>query len=146
TDGTALLDLDPWLKNYEHPLRERHHYYETLAMRSNATGGLLGSISQGHRFFGFNRGDFLGKPGVWYREWAPGALQLRLIGDFNQWDRFADPLVRDQFGVWSLFLPDDRYANRLVHGSKLKVHVVGFDGSTMDRIPAYIRRVVQEHD
>ena len=144
TDGTALIDLDPWLKNYEQPLRERHHYYEALAMRFNATGGLLGSISQGHRYFGFNRGELFGKPGVWYREWAPGALQLRLIGDFNNWDRYGNPLVRDEFGVWSLFLPDDKFASKLTHGSKLKVHVVHDNGTTKDRIPAYIQRVLQE--
>jgi 1,4-alpha-glucan branching enzyme len=61
---------------------------------------------------------------VWYREWAPAALQLRLIGDFNNWDRFANPLVRDQFGVWSLFLPDEKFGEKLVHGSRVKVHVV----------------------
>jgi len=144
TDGTALIDLDPWLKNFEHPLRERHHYYESLAMRFNATGGLLGDISQGHRYFGFNRGELFGKPGVWYREWAPGALQLRLIGDFNNWDRYGNPLVRDEFGVWSLFLPDDKFASRLTHASKVKVHVVHDNGTTMDRIPAYIKRVVQD--
>jgi len=49
-------------------------------------------------------------------------------------------MVRDQFGVWSLFLPDDKFGEKFVHGSKLKVHVVTETGS-MDRIPAYIRRV-----
>ncbi|MDB5333962.1 MAG: glgB, partial [Phycisphaerales bacterium] len=89
-------------------------------------------------------GELWGKAGVWYREWAPEALQLRLIGDFNHWDRFANPLVRDQFGVWSLFLPDEKYADKLVHGSRVKVTVVTEKGAQMDRIPAYIRRTVQE--
>ena len=40
--------------------------------KSTQTGGLLGQISQGHHYFGFNRGELYGKPGVWYREWAPG--------------------------------------------------------------------------
>ncbi len=144
TDGTALIDFDPWLKNFEHPLRERHRHYESLAMRFNATGGLLGAISEGHRYFGFNRGELFDKPGVWFREWAPAALQLRLIGDFNNWDRFGNPLVRDEFGVWSLFLPDEKFADRLTHGSKVKVHVVHDNGTTMDRIPAYIHRVMQD--
>src|SRR4029078_12786405 len=107
--------------------------------KSRATGGLLGDTSGGFRHFGFNRGVLYGKPGVWYREWAPAALQLRLIGDFNNWDRWASPLVRDEWGVWSLFLPDDKFADKLIHGSKVKVHVVGEDSKTMDRIPAYIR-------
>ena len=143
-DGTALVELDPWLKPYEQQLRDRYNYYRRVVSQFDSTGGLLGQVSQGHRYFGFNRGELWGKPGVWYREWAPAALQLRLIGDFNNWDRFGHPLVRDQFGVWSLFLPDDKYKDKLTHGSLLKVHVVTEKAGTMDRIPAYIRRVVPD--
>jgi 1,4-alpha-glucan branching enzyme len=143
-NGTGLLATDPWLGSYAHQLTERHRRYRNALSRFDATGGLLGQISQGHRYFGLNRGEFHGKRGVWYREWAPAALQLRLIGDFNGWDRWANPMVRDEFGVWGLFLPDDRFAERLVHGSRVKVHVVGEDSSAMDRIPAYARRVVQD--
>lgn len=142
-DGTALIQIDPWLEPYAPRLRERFAYYQSTLKSLEPQGGLLGPISQGHHFFGLNRGELWGKKGVWYREWAPEALQLRLIGDFNGWDRFAHPLVRDQYGVWSLFLPDDKYADKLVHQSKLKVHVITEKGS-MDRIPAYIRRVIQE--
>ncbi len=112
--------------------------------RIEANGGLLGPISLGHEFFGFNRGTFHDTPGVWYREWAPGALQLRLIGDFNDWNRWDCPLVPDAFGVHSLFLPDDKFKHRLSHGSKVKVLVVHNSSAVTDRIPAYIRRVVQE--
>jgi 1,4-alpha-glucan branching enzyme len=105
----------------------------------------MGPISQGHHYFGFNRGEHDGKPGIWYREWAPAARSLQLVGDFNDWDRHRHPLARDQFGVWSLFLPDDSVGGRLVHGSRLKVRVVTERGA-MDRIPAYARRVWQNPD
>src|SRR5215203_6144204 len=99
TDGTAIIDIDPWLRPFEGRLRHRYHYYRQALAKYDATGGLLGQVSQGHKYFGFNRGELWGKPGVWYREWAPAALQLRLIGDFNDWDRYGHPMVRDQFGV-----------------------------------------------
>lgn len=143
-DGTELIKLDPWLEPYRPQLRGRYEHFLKTLHKFDSTGGLLGQISQGYRYFGFNRGELWGKPGVWYREWAPEALQLRLIGDFNAWDRMANPLVRDQFGVWSLFLPDEQYADKLTHESKLKVHVVTDKSAAMDRIPAYICRVVQE--
>lgn len=143
-DGTALVRNDPWLEPYARQLADRQARYRAALARLASNGGLLGQISRGHQYFGFNRGEFLGKSGVWYREWAPGALQLRVIGDFNNWDRWANPMVRDQFGVWGLFLPDDRFGDRLVHDSRLKVHVVSEDGTGTDRIPAYIRRVVQD--
>ena len=143
-EGTALTRSDPWLQGYAGQLRYRHDRFRAARARFDATGGLLGQISQGHKYFGLNRGEYLGKPGVWYREWAPGALQLRMIGDFNNWDRWANPMARDEFGVWSLFLPDDRFADKLVHNSRVKVHVVGEDGNGTDRIPAYVRRAVQD--
>jgi 1,4-alpha-glucan branching enzyme len=143
-DGAGLAANDPWLEPYIEKLAARQAHFRRAVRQFDETGGLLGQISQGHPFFGLNRGESSGKPGVWYREWAPGALQLRVIGDFNNWDRFAHPMTRDGFGVWSLFFPNDQYATSLVHGSRVKVHVVGEDGSTMDRIPAYIRRAVRD--
>lgn len=105
--------------------------------------GLLGQISQGHRYFGLNRGESNGKPGIWYREWAPGANYLSLVGEFNDWDAGANPMTPDGFGVWSIFLPEDEYGDKLTHGIKLKVHV-GTPHGAMDRLPAYIHRVVQD--
>src|SRR5207248_3114205 len=141
-DGAALIGLDPWLAPYADRLRERFNYFKSALARYDATGGLLGEISQGHRYFGFNRAEQHGEPGVWYREWAPNARLLSLVGDFNNWDRWAHPMQRDQFGVWSLFLPDAQYRHKLLHESRVKVHVIT-GGGEMDRIPAYIRRVVQ---
>src|SRR2546421_10456041 len=142
-DGTGLIQTGPWLAPYADRLRERFAHYLYLKSRTEETGGLLGEVSQGHHYFGVNRGERDDRPGVWYREWAPGAKYLSLIGDFNSWDRGANPLERDEWGVWSAFLPDDDYRDRLVHGSRIKVHVGSADGG-MDRIPAYARRVIQE--
>jgi 1,4-alpha-glucan branching enzyme len=140
----ALLKLDPWLEPYAGQLKTRMAYYRKVRAKVDAAGGLLGPISQGHHYFGFTRGESQGRPGVWYREWAPGARSLRLTGDFNDWNRDSHPMARDEFGVWHLFLPDDIWAKRLTHGSLVKVRVVPEKGEPLDRIPAYIRRVVQD--
>jgi 1,4-alpha-glucan branching enzyme len=142
--GTAIVKLDPTLEPYAGKLQQRHEYYRSALRRIDEVGGLLGQSSQGHHYFGLNRGEFHGKPGIWYREWAPAALQLGLIGEFNNWDRTAHPLVRDAYGVWSLFIEDVSGGSRVPHGSRVKVHVVAEDGSAIDRIPAYIRRAIQE--
>jgi 1,4-alpha-glucan branching enzyme len=146
TDGTALIDHDPWLQPFADKLRARHDYYKSVRARIDDQGGILGPISQGHKFFGFNRGELWGKPGLWYREWAPSpkVIQLRLIGDFNNWDRLGEPLLRDQYGVWSRFFPDEQFANKLTHETRVKVLVTLEDSQTLERIPAYIHRVVQD--
>lgn len=136
----ALIKLDPLLKPYATQLRQRYaRYLQRKSEIEDADlqgGGILGQISQGHRYFGFNPCG----TGIYYREWAPAAHALSLIGDFNGWDRGAHPMTRDEWGVWHIFLPDG-----LPHGSRLKVHVVSELGPR-DRIPAYIQRVVQEQD
>src|SRR5438552_160642 len=91
-DGTALIKLDPWLEPYAHQLRDRHAHYQWVRSRIDESGGILGPVSQGHHYFGFNRGKQGKKSGVWYREWAPGARELRLIGEFNNWDRGSCPM------------------------------------------------------
>ncbi|HVK04990.1 MAG TPA: alpha-amylase family glycosyl hydrolase [Armatimonadaceae bacterium] len=144
-DDVGLLKLDPWLEPYADRLRTRMDFYREALARIDAAGGLLGQISQGHHYFGFSRGERDGKAGVWYREWAPGARSLHLTGDFNDWSRgAAHAMTRDEFGVWHLFLPDEVWGRRLTHGSRVKVHVVGAKGEGLDRLPAYIRRVVQD--
>ena len=69
-DGTGLIALDPWLEPHADNLRRRYAHYQRGLSKFDATGGLLGDISSGHHYFGFNRGELWGKPGVWYREWA----------------------------------------------------------------------------
>ncbi len=113
-----------------------------LRAREGLVGGLLGPVSQGHRYFGFTRGFEGERAGVWCREWAPGARSISLVGEFNGWDRSRHPLRRDEGGIWSLFLPDGELAT----GTRTKLHVHGADGSALDRIPAYAQRVVQGPD
>ena len=136
----TLIKLDALLKPYAAQLRQRYARYlqrkAEIEKADQGGGGLLGQISQGHRYFGFNRCG----SGICYREWAPAAHALSLIGDFNGWNRGAHPMTRDEWGVWHIFLPDG-----LPHGSRVKVHVVSELGAR-DRIPAYIQRVVQEEN
>ncbi len=142
-DGTGLIALDPWLKPYADRLRHRFQHYQQLRERIVTVAGSLEQFSRQYEYFGLNRGEREGQPGVWYREWAPGAQALFLTGDFNGWDRTSHPLQRDDAGVWSLFLPDNEYRDRLVHGGRVKVHVHSAIGPR-DRIPAYIRRAVYD--
>jgi len=142
-DGTGLIQLDPWLKPYSDHLRRRYQRYVALRRRIEASEGSLERFATGHAYFGLNRGTRDGNPGIWCREWAPGAHALSLIGDFNGWDRNRHPMARDEYGVWSIFLPDGGDADNLLHESRVKVHVQSASG-TMDRIPAYIRRSLYE--
>lgn len=44
--------------------------------------------------------------GVVFAVWAPSALRVSVVGDFNQWDGRCHPLrVRGATGIWEIFLP-----------------------------------------
>ena len=56
-------------------------------------------------FFGAHRGKKDGKDGVFFRVWAPNAVSVSLIGDFNGWDRDKDPMYRlSDPSVWEYFV------------------------------------------
>ena len=138
-----LIEEDSSLQPFQNAIYNRlEWYYSTLEYINNDFGGLL-QFADAHHFFGFNY-DKENK-GWWFREWLPNAHYVSLIGEFNNWDRGANPLMQKDFGVWEIFLDDKTYKKTLTDGSLVKIHISGENGA-LDRIPAYIKRVIQNPD
>ena len=138
-----IVEKDSWLEPVSDKVDARYERYESKLKYIESQYGSLKSFASAHEFFGFTYDAF--RRGWWYREWAPAAHYLSLFGDFNNWDRYANPLERENDGVWTIFLPDAQYKNRLTHGSLLKVLVQSSIGE-QERIPVYIKRVVQNEE
>ena len=136
-----IVKEDSWLEPYAHEVNERFKRYERARKEIEDVKGSLLNFAKGHYYYGINFD--LEKNGWTYREWAPNAHHLFLTGDFNGWDRYSHPLERNKNSDWELFLPYEEYKSTFVHGSKVKVHVQAGNGSH-DRIPAYIRKVIQD--
>ena len=131
-----ILEIDPWLTPFQADLTLRMDRFVHLKHQLLGEGTSFSDFANGHQYFGFHRE----MDGWVYREWAPGAEALFLIGDFNGWNRRSHPLIRGEAGVWELRLEG---SDALKHRQLIKVHVVS-GGRGMDRIPLYIRRVVQD--
>ena len=43
--------------------------------------------------------------GVLFRVWAPNALSVSVVGDFNDWNKTAHFMKRAYEGIWELFVP-----------------------------------------
>lgn len=57
--------------------------------------------------------------GVRFAVWAPNAIRVSVIGDFNGWNNDAHPLTdRTGAGIWEGFIPDTG------KGAKYKFHIV----------------------
>ncbi|KAJ3258403.1 alpha-1,4-glucan branching enzyme [Boothiomyces macroporosus] len=79
-----------------------------------------------------------------YREWAPNAKQAFLIGDFNNWDRNQHEMTRNEFGVFEIRLPHVNNSTAIPHNTKVKISLVLPNGERVERIPAWIKRAVQD--
>ena len=136
-----IIQEDSWLDPYVHEVHERFERYKRAHKEIEDAEGSLLNFAKGHYYYGINFNT--DKNGWTYREWAPHAHHLFLMGDFNEWDRNTHKLERNNKGDWEIFLPYAEYKNSFVHGSKVKVNIHAGNGST-DRIPAYIRSVIQD--
>lgn len=134
-----VVERDAWLAPDLGELLLRYTLYCQKLAQINVAAGSIVDFANGHRYFGFQREQ----DGLWFREWLPGAHEVYLFGDFNNWHRKQLPLEKDENGVWSIFLPDSEFGCSLIHGSYVKMLVVGANGER-ERIPSYITRVVQD--
>jgi 1,4-alpha-glucan branching enzyme len=51
--------------------------------------------------------EVAGVRGVQFAVWAPNALRVSVVGDFNRWDGRVNPMrSRGDSGVWELFVPE----------------------------------------
>ena len=140
-DIPILVKNDPWLTPYADEIVARIKRQEDRRKEFENKYGSLQAFADGYRVLGLNYDQE--KKGWWYREWAPQAQSLSLIGDFNEWNGEANPLTSTENGIWELFLDDDNYKGKFSHGSKFKVQVTTHKGTT-DRLPAYVQYVVQD--
>jgi len=75
-----------------------------------------------------------GVAGVHFAVWAPNALTVSVIGDFNQWHRGAHPMYRrhNDLGVWECFIPGVQV------GSLYKFAIYSrYNNYTADKIDPY---------
>ncbi|BEI85513.1 hypothetical protein CcaverHIS002_0509140 [Cutaneotrichosporon cavernicola] len=141
-DGTGVIQIDPWLEPYAPAIRNRYTEYKKALDFINQHEGGLDKFSQGYKTLGFTIDD---KGGVTYREWAPGATEARLIGDFNGWSHTANPMTKSQFGVWECYVPPKSPGVPAIpHDSMLKISMTTPSGDSIDRLPAWITRVTQD--
>ena len=122
----AIVEQDDWLKPVEGAMTERYAHFCRRLSGIERTAGSLVDYANGYLYFGFQYDPV--RRGWWFREWLPGAIDVYLFGDFNGWQRTELPLRRGAGGVWSIFLPDESFAGRLVHGSRVKILVHGRNG------------------
>ena len=138
TSHIGLVKNDAYLAPYEDAIRGRHEHALWKMNQLTQNGQLtLSDFANGHNYYGLHQTA----DGWVFREWAPNATEIYLVGDFNGWnEQEAYQCHRiEGTGNWELTLPHDA----MQHGQyyKMRVHWEGGEG---ERIPAWAQRVVQD--
>ncbi len=132
-----MLENDPYLRPYAHVLKCRIQKIKDVEKSLTGNSNSLADFASGHEYFGLHFCDH-----EWvFREWAPNADSVFLVGDMTGWQekkRFALERIGDE-GVWEIYLP----RTALTHGDFYRLSIY-WPGGRGDRIPAYARRVVQD--
>ena len=138
TKHIGLVRNDSYLEPFEEAIKGRHeHALWKLGCLTRNSKTKLSDFANGHNYYGLHKL----KRGWVFREWAPNATRLFLVGDFNKWqenEKYEAHRIEGT-GNWELKLKE----KDLKHGDLYKMHVY-WEGGFGERIPAWTRRVVQD--
>lgn len=133
----SLIDIDPWLEPHKAVISARERYMKKKAEEVLGDNSLT-SFALGFQHFGLHKTD----DGWVFREWAPSATRIVLVGDFTDWQELDEyALKRTKHGQWYGKFP----SSAMKHGQKYKLRVY-WDGGDGWRIPSYATRVVQDEE
>ena len=134
----GLVARDKYLEPFEEAIQGRHDHalWKINELTRNGEVSLL-DFANGYQYFGLHQL----KDGWVFREWAPHATDIFLVGDFNNWTESESYKCNRIVGTgnWELYLPLDAIS----HGNLYKMHVK-WEGGSGERIPAWATRVVQD--
>lgn len=131
-----ILQLDPYLQPFAEDIKLRMKRYEENKKHLASNGQPLSSVVNGHLYYGFHCIE----NGWVYREWAPNAQEIFLIGDFNDWNDQSHKMTKLENGNWEL-----KVEGEIPHLSKVRLKIKAND-CTFERIPLYCKRVLQNNE
>ncbi len=134
-----IVENDSWLEPYSSAIRARYDY--ALLKEAELTQGnkqTLSDFASGYLYFGLHKIT----DGWVFREWAPNATEIYLIGDFNDWQKLpAYQLKKKSNGIF-----EGHFTNEQLKHEQLYKLLVCWNGGCGERIPAWCRRVVQDEN
>lgn len=135
--SVPLIENDSWLEPYSQVIITRIQNAKSKEQEISGKGSLA-DFANGHLYFGLHK-----EAKQWiFREWAPNAEAIFLIGDFSGWKENASyKMYSAGNGVWEIKLPVS-----FLHHEDLYRLSIHWQGGTGDRIPAWATRVVQDSE
>ena len=94
-----MIKNDPWLEPYEQIISDRHEYaVRRMNELTNNGAQTLSDFASGYLYFGLQKTE----KGWVFREWAPNATSIFLVGDFSKWEELPQYELKriNDAGVW----------------------------------------------
>ena len=129
----SMTRIDPWLEPYAEGIETRMNTFKGKRWQLVQDHPTLSDFANGHLYFGVHRTA----DGWVVREWLPGADEVHLIGDFNDWNHESHPLTRGENGNWEITLAG---RDAMKHGQHIKLWVRKGQNA-FERLPAYTTSV-----
>ncbi|NOY49564.1 MAG: 1,4-alpha-glucan-branching enzyme [Chlorobi bacterium] len=131
-----LIENDSWLEPFSSKILSRFEKTKSKLKDIKKDKPRLTDAVNAHLYYGLHK-----QKNSWvFREWAPNATSIYLIGDFSDWEVLGEnKLHKLGNGDWECRLP----LKKLHHGMLYKLLIDWGEGNH-ERIPAYCRRVVQD--
>ena len=112
----GLVKNDGYLEPFEDAIKGRHeNALHKLAQLTDNGKKTLSDFANGYEYFGLHK---TARGGWVFREWAPNATDIYLVGDFNNWqenDKYRAKRIKGTEN-WELKLP----AKAMKHGDLYK--------------------------
>ena len=131
-----LVEEDKLLKPFAGIIEKRHQ--QVLAMEREFTYRTtrLSDSCNSYLYYGLHRTN----EGWVFREWAPNATAIYLLGEFNDWRKHPDyALTKVGDGNWEIKLPLGALAHEMLYRL-----LVEWNGGRGERLPSHVRRVIQD--
>jgi len=130
-----FIQNDEWLMPFAKQIAQREKL-ATAKEKELTQGVTLSDFATGYLYFGLHRTA----SGWIFREWAPNATAIYMIGEFTNWKVNPEyALKRLSKGVWEIELS----SNQLRHQQLYRLLICWKDGQG-ERIPSYANRTVQD--
>ena len=131
-----IVKNDFGLERYAGAIEARYDYAKRKELELTGGTQSLADFASGYLYFGLHKTS---KEWI-FREYAPNATELYLIGDFNNWQQGPEYQLQNiGNGVWEIKLP----LRAMRHGDLYKL-MMHWKGGFGERIPAWATRVVQD--
>ena len=136
----GLVKNDTWLEPFEDAIKGRHEHavWKINQLTRNGKKSLT-EFASGHLYYGLHKMS----RGWVFREWAPNATEIYLIGDFNDWQESEKYKLKriEGTGNWEIKLSEKAIKHLDLYKMKVK-----WNGGEGERIPAWCQRVVQDDE